>query len=174
MASTQHNLSEHSLSPAEQALAPALKIAIAVAEWNPEVTMALLQGCRDTLLHYGVAEAHIFVEQVPGSYELPLACHWLFQRHQADAVVALGCVVTGETRHDEYINSAVSQSLMMLNLRHQIPFIFGLLTPQNQQQALDRAGGKHGNKGVEAAITAIKMAALHKKMFLDSGRKLGY
>jgi len=145
-----------------------LSFGIAVSDWNQEITHTLLKGCLESLEQHGAKTADIQVVHVPGSYELPKAADWLANMEwvdegndsvrMVDAVVCLGCVITGETRHDEYINSAVAQGVMQLNLSYDIPFIFGVLTPSTMQQALDRAGGKHGNKGVEAAITAIKMA----------------
>jgi 6,7-dimethyl-8-ribityllumazine synthase len=133
------------------------KIAIVQSLWNEEVTSKLREGCIEALLKHGVKEKNIYVSNVPGAYELPLGALHAEQCFRPDAVICLGCVVKGETKHDEYINNAVAQGLMSLNLEFAKPFIFGLLTPNNQEQALERAGGKHGNKGVEAAITALQM-----------------
>ena len=139
-----------------------MKIGIVVSEWNPEVTHLLYGGAVMTLLEHGCQEENIIQSTVPGSYELTVAAQWLAERGDLDAVICLGCVIQGETRHFDFICQAVSTGLTDLSIKFSIPFIFGLLTPDNQDQALARAGGKHGNKGVEAAVTAIKMVDLRK------------
>ena len=136
---------------------PEGQFGIVVSEYHEEITSALLQGAIDTLLSHEVKQENIHVKYVPGAYELPLGCLLLNKKHGLDAVIALGCVVKGETDHDKYINHAVAQGLMDLNLKYAKPFVFGLLTPNTMQQALDRAGGKYGNKGAECAIAALKM-----------------
>lgn len=133
------------------------RFALIVAEWNEEVTEALAQGAFDTLVKNGVKEENIVKTYVPGSYELSFASQVFAQREGIDAVIAIGCVIQGETKHNDYINHAVAQGLTNVSLKYNKPVIFGVLTPNTQQQALDRAGGIHGNKGDEAAITAIKM-----------------
>lgn len=135
---------------------------IVVAEWNPEITMALSKGAVETLLKHGAKQANVKVKFVPGSFELPLGAQYFAEHENVDAVIVLGCVIQGETRHFDYICSGVTQGIMDLNLKYNKPFIFGLLTTLSQQQALDRAGGIHGNKGDEAAVTAIKMVALKR------------
>ena len=141
-----------------------LKFGIVVSEWNTKITHALYDGCLETLLKHGAQEDNIEVIQVPGSFELTAGARMLVQRHGCDAVICLGCVITGETKHNEYINMAVAQGLTNLSAATGRAFIFGLLTPENEQQALDRAGGKYGNKGVEAAVTAIRMADTKKQL----------
>lgn len=141
-----------------------MKFGIVVAEWNPEVTFALANGAVETLKKHGAKEENILIKYVPGSFELPLGAQYLTEYGNVDAVVILGCVIQGETRHFDYICEAVSQGTKDLNLKYNKPFIFGLLTTNNQQQALDRAGGKHGNKGDEAAVTAIKMLHLKESL----------
>ncbi|KAB7732017.1 6,7-dimethyl-8-ribityllumazine synthase [Rudanella paleaurantiibacter] len=136
------------------------RFALVVAEWNEEVTEALFEGAYQTLLNHGAQPDHIIRANVPGSYELTTAANWLAQRADIDAVIAIGCVIQGETKHNDYINHAVAQGLTNVSLKTNKPVIFGVLTPNTQQQALDRAGGIHGNKGDEAAITAIKMLKL--------------
>ena len=128
-----------------------------VSSYYEEITGALQKGCLETLLKYGVKQKHIFVQSAPGTFELPLAAKWMWGKKKADAVICLGCVIKGDTDHDLYINQAVSNAIMQLGLQTGAPFIFGVLTPNNMQQAKDRAGGKHGNKGVEAAIAALSM-----------------
>jgi 6,7-dimethyl-8-ribityllumazine synthase len=133
---------------------------IAVAEWNKHITFELLKGCMETLIKHGVSENDIHVHFVPGTFELPFAGKKLAQQHHLAGVICLGCVIKGETDHDIYIKTSVVNALQTLNIEFDIPFIFGVLTPNNEAQALDRAGGKHGNKGVEAAVTALKMSAI--------------
>ncbi len=149
--------------------AKGMKFGIVSAEWNLEITNALFQGAYQTLIKHGTLEQDILVKTVPGSFELPLGAQYLAEYAQVDAVICLGCVIQGETRHFDFICDAVAKGITDLNLKYNLPFIFGVLTPDTMQQAIDRAGGKHGNKGDEAAITAIKMLTL-KKSF-DKGKK---
>lgn len=137
------------------------RFAIIVSEWNTEVTGALYTGAFDTLVTYGVQESNIVSIQVPGSFELSLGAQKLAQREDIDAVICLGCVIQGETRHFDFICQAVADGITNVSLKYNKPVIFGVLTPNTQEQAMDRAGGKHGNKGDEAAITAIKMLAIN-------------
>lgn len=140
--------------------AESMRFGIVVAEWNLEVTGALANGAVNTLKKHGATEENILVKYVPGSFELPLGGQYFAEMENVDAVILLGCVIQGETRHFDFICDGVTQGTIQLNLKYNKPFVFGLLTTLNQQQALDRAGGKHGNKGDEAAVTAIKMVAL--------------
>ncbi|MEA5257044.1 6,7-dimethyl-8-ribityllumazine synthase [Arcicella aquatica] len=135
------------------------KFALVVAEWNEEVTNALAAGAHKTLLAYGAKEENVIRVNVPGSYELTFAAQKMAQKADIDAVICIGCVIQGETKHNDYINNAVAQGLTTVSLKYDKPVIFGVLTPNTEQQALDRAGGIHGNKGDEAAITAVKMLA---------------
>jgi 6,7-dimethyl-8-ribityllumazine synthase len=160
MSSANKNLSEY--NAADIPSAEGMRFGIVVSDWNTSITHALLDGCREALLQHGATENNLHILHVPGSYELPFGAKLLLGSQSLDAVICLGCVITGETKHNEYINSSVAQALIMLGLTANVPCIFGVLTPDNEQQALDRAGGKHGNKGVEAAVTAIEMAALKK------------
>jgi len=139
-----------------------IKIGIVAAEWNAEVMDVLLEGALQTLASEGVSDANVHVIRVPGTFELPTGADLLLRTENIDGVICLGCVVKGDTRHDEYINSAVSHGLTILSLTVHKPVIFGVLTTENMQQAEDRAGGKHGNKGVEAAITALRMVQLFR------------
>ncbi len=141
-----------------------MKIGIVVAEWNSEITFALCRGAIETLIQHGVQEKNIVVEYVPGSYELSVGSQWLAARNDIDAVIALGCVIQGETRHFEFICQAVSQGITNVSLKYNKPVIFGVLTTDTQQQARDRSGGKHGNKGVEAAVTALKMCEMARRI----------
>lgn len=133
------------------------KFGIVVSEWNEEITESLYKGAVETLLKHGVKTYNIFRKNVPGSFELSLGAQWLAEVDEIDAVICLGCVIQGETRHFDFICDAVAHGITNVSLKYNKPVIFGVLTPNDQQQALDRAGGKHGNKGDEAAITAIKM-----------------
>jgi len=158
MASIFKNLSDYNFHSVPDA--SDMSFGIVVSEWNIEVTQALLDGCLKTLKKHGAKDENISVHFVPGSFELTLGAQLLAESTGIKAIIALGCVIQGETRHFDFICHGVSQGLTNLNIKYNKPFIFGVLTPSNQQQALDRAGGKHGNKGDEAAITAIKMVAL--------------
>ena len=137
--------------------AEGMHIGIVTAEWNFEITGALMQGAIDTLKKHGVKDEDIVSKFVPGTFELPLGGQYFAEHDNVDAVILLGCVIQGETRHFDYICEGVAQGTKDLNLKYNKPFIFGVLTTNDQQQALDRAGGKHGNKGDEAAVTAIKI-----------------
>ncbi|MBK8722622.1 MAG: 6,7-dimethyl-8-ribityllumazine synthase [Saprospiraceae bacterium] len=133
---------------------------IVVADWNKEITHKLFEGCYDTLLLHHADKDKIHVYQVPGSFELPSGSKLLMNKFKVDVVICLGCVIKGDTSHDDYINNAVAQGLTQLSILSGKPQIFGLVTTNNLQQAIDRSGGVHGNKGVEAAYTAIRMAQL--------------
>lgn len=130
---------------------------IVVAEWNETITGALLEGAIETLLEQGSQRENIKVHYVPGTFELSLGAQCLAQNDLIDAVICLGCVIQGETRHFDFICDAVANGITNVGLKFNKPVIFGVLTTDTMQQALDRAGGKHGNKGEEAAITAVKM-----------------
>ena len=136
------------------------KFGVVYSEWNYEVTNALKEGALKTLLANGAKQENILIKTVPGSFELTLGAQYLAEFTEVDAIICLGCLIQGETRHFDFICDAVAKGITDLNIKYNQPFIFGVLTPENQQQALDRAGGKHGNKGDEAAITAIKMLSL--------------
>ena len=158
MASSLKNLSDY--DPTTIPEGSNLKFGIVVSQWNEEITAALLEGALNTLERHGVSRSNILVRTVPGSFELPYGARSVAEQFTPHAVICLGCVIQGETRHFEYICQGVTKGITDLNLDHDIPFIFGVLTTDNLQQAKDRAGGKHGNKGVEAAITALKMTTL--------------
>lgn len=134
-----------------------LRIAIVTAEWNEAITGALYQGAYQSLLAHGVKKSHIISKQVPGSFELTLGALWLAEQKEIDAVICLGCVIQGETPHFDYICQAVANGITQVNVKTRKPVIFGVLTTLNQKQAEERAGGKYGNKGEEAALTALKM-----------------
>ncbi|MDP3643581.1 MAG: 6,7-dimethyl-8-ribityllumazine synthase [Bacteroidota bacterium] len=156
------NLSEYDLTSVPSATG--MKFGIVVAEWNYEITGALARGAIDTLKIHGAKDENIILKHVPGSFELTLGAQFMAEFTDVDAVIILGCVIQGETRHFDFICNSVTQGITNLNMKYNKPFIFGLLTTGNQQQALDRAGGKLGNKGDEAAITAIKMLTLKREL----------
>lgn len=154
------NLSK--IIPGSLPSAAAMRVGIIVSAWNPEITEALYQGARETLLAAGASEENIIRSVVPGSFELPLGAKWMLEKEKVSAVICLGCVIQGETRHFDFICHAVSNGIMQLQIESSTPVIFGVLTTDTLAQARDRSGGKHGNKGVEAAATAIHMVALRR------------
>jgi len=156
------NLSQYDLETVPSAAE--MKFGIVVAEWNYEITGALAQGAVDTLKKHGAKDENIILKHVPGTFELTLGAQYLAEFTPIDAIIVLGCVIQGETRHFDFICNGVTQGITSLNMKYNKPFIFGVLTTDNQQQALDRAGGKLGNKGDEAAVTAIKMIALKNEL----------
>ncbi len=160
MSSTLKNLSDFSHLQVKSAAG--LKFAIVVSQWNAEVTGALLNGAYKGLLDHGAQEENIALIEVPGSFELVAGSDIALRNKGLDAVITLGCVIQGETRHFDFICDAVANGIAQVGIQHNKPVIFGVLTTDNLEQALDRAGGKHGNKGEEAAITAIQMAHIHK------------
>lgn len=136
------------------------RYAIIVADWNSDITFALAQGAVDTLVKHGVREDSILLIHVPGTVELTYAASKVMQEQDVDAIIVIGCVIQGDTPHFDYVCQSVTQGVTKLNTKGMVPVIFSVLTTLNKQQALDRAGGKLGNKGVEGAITAIRMANL--------------
>src|SRR5678815_1148290 len=133
------------------------KFAIVVAQWNEDITEALYEGAVASLIAHGVKKSNIVRKNVPGSFELSLGGLWMAEEKGIDAVLCLGCVIQGDTPHFDYICQAVAYGITEAGLKTRKPVIFGVITTLNKQQALDRAGGKYGNKGEEAALTAIKM-----------------
>jgi len=139
------------------------RVAILVSKWNQEITFALADGAIEVLTAAGVKAENILRLEVPGSYELPMGAEMaLHQGPNLHGVICLGCVIQGETRHFEFISQAVAQGVMRVAIDHQKPVIFGVLTPDIHQQALDRAGGKYGNKGEEAAVALLEMIDLQE------------
>jgi len=156
MSTANKNLSDYNIAAMPDATP--YRFGIVVAEWNTEVTSKLLQGAYNTLQRHGAADENIIVVHVPGSFELTIGASTLLSQKLVDAVIVLGVVIQGETRHFDFICQGVTQGVTQLNIQYNKPVIFGLLTTDNMQQAIDRAGGKHGNKGDEAAVAAIQMA----------------
>jgi 6,7-dimethyl-8-ribityllumazine synthase len=173
MASHLKNLSEFDASKLPNA--DDMIFGIVVSDWNPKITHTLYDGCYHTLVENGAKKKNIHTIQVPGAFELPIAAKLLLNKYPTlDAVICLGCVIKGDTKHDDYINQSVAVGLTQLGLASNKPIIFGLLTTNDEQQAVDRAGGKHGNKGIEAAITAIRMADLRQELVQNKKGAIGF
>lgn len=161
MATANTNLSNYDKSALPNATD--FKIGIVVSEWNSDVTNRLLEGALQTLTDCGVSQQNISVHRVPGSFELIFAAKKV-QSSGVDAVITIGCVIQGETKHFDYVCAGVTHGMKDLNIQHTTPVIFCVLTDNNKQQSLDRSGGKHGNKGVEAAVTALKMIDFNRSI----------
>lgn len=162
MATAFHNLSDY--NPESVPNAEDMRFGIVVSEWNEEVTGALMQGAVETLRKHGAKEERIRVMTVPGSFELVFGASQMVKSRMFDAVIAIGCVVRGDTPHFDYICVGTTEGLALLNKDYDVPVIYGLLTCNTMQQALDRCGGSLGNKGDECAITAIKMVEYKRKL----------
>ena len=161
MATKNHNLSDYDINSVPSA--QGMKIGIVVAEWNENITAALLDGAVSTLKKHGVADEDINVMTVPGSFELIYGASQMVKTG-VDGVIAIGCVIRGDTPHDRYICQGTTYGLSRLNATQDVPVIYGLITTLDMQQAEDRAGGKMGNKGDECAVTAIKMVDFARKI----------
>ena len=170
MSSADKNLSHLEGTPVGSA-AP-YKFGIVYAAWHHQVTGALLEGAKKTLLQYGADANNLVIKEVPGTFELTLGAQYLAEMTPVDAIICIGCVIQGETKHFDFICDAVAKGITNLNVAYRLPVIFGVLTPNTMEQAMDRAGGKHGNKGDEAAITAIKMLELRDSF--KSGNSVGF
>ena len=161
MATVNNNLSNYDKTTIPNA--KNFRFGMVVSEWNPKITEGMFQGAFDALLDCGVIKENIVRWNVPGSFELVYGCKKMQQSYpMLDAIIAIGSVIEGETKHFDYVCEATTNGIMQLNLQNEIPIMFCVLTDRTLQQAIDRSGGKHGNKGVEAAIAAIKMAQLRK------------
>ena len=161
MATELNNLSSY--DPQSVPSGNGKRVGIVVSEWNSSVTGNLLRGAFDTLVKFGVSSDDIVIEHVPGSFELTYGAKLLIEKANVDSVIILGCVIQGETPHFTFVCNSVTDGTTQLNLTQNVPVIFGLLTTNTLDQAKARAGGRHGNKGDEAAITALKMIALKGK-----------
>lgn len=158
MATSLKSLSDNNVSGIKDI--SGARFGLVVSEWNEEVTEALYSGAFETLLKLGAQRENIERINVSGSFELTLGAQWMAKRDDIDAVITLGCVIQGETKHFDFICQAVATGITDVNLKYDKPVIFGVLTTNDQKQAMDRAGGKHGNKGDEAASTAVKMLSI--------------
>lgn len=161
MATAYHHLSDYDAASIPST--EGMRFGIVVADWNDRYTYAMAEAAIDTLRTHGVSESDIIVKHVPGSFELVYGATWMTQNLGVDAVIAIGCVIRGDTPHFDYICQGTTQGLAELNLRGEIPVIYGLLTCNTPEQAEARTGGVLGNKGTECAVTAIKMVAYGKK-----------
>ena len=139
-----------------------MRIGIVVSEWNPQITDNLLKGCLNALSEFGASLDRIHVINVPGSFELAMGAQLLIKSKSPEAVICLGSIIRGETPHFEFVSNACAQGIMDVGIKNNVPVIFGVLTDNNMEQAVARSGGALGNKGVEAAMTAVKMVALSR------------
>ena len=171
MASALKNLSSY--EEQEMPDGSTYSIGIIVSDYHHDITHALYDGAFETLTKHGVKEENIHTLQVPGAFELPAGARLLSGKHKLDAVICLGCVIKGDTPHNDYINQSVALALQQMTVASGRPYIFGLLTPNTHEQALERAGGKHGNKGIECAVAALRMAHLNKA-FADPEKRIGF
>jgi len=165
MASAEKNLSDFKQTPL--LIKEDAEIGIIVSEWNEEITGALAEGALKTLQKNGIKAENIRLKYVPGTYELALGAQWMLEYTDVQAVLCLGCVIQGETRHFDFICDAAANAIAKVGLDYHVPVIFGVLTTDNQQQARDRSGGKYGNKGDEAAMTALKMISLENTLYSE-------
>ena len=140
--------------------AKSFRFGIVVSEWNSEITKNLQKGAIETLLDCGATKDNIISWDVPGSFELVYGCRKMIQSQKIDVIIAIGNVIQGETKHFDFVCEGVTQGIVDLNIKYEIPVIFCVLTDNTKQQSLDRSGGKLGNKGIECAVAAVKMAAL--------------
>ena len=161
MATAYHNLSDYDFNSVPDA--SDMRFGIVVSEWNYNITGALLAGAVKTLQTHGAKEENILVQHVPGSFELTFGSAQMIQSGKVDAVIAIGCVVRGDTPHFDYICEGVTAGLSQLNVTGDTPVIFGLITTNNLEQAQERSGGRLGNKGDECAVTALHMIAQFPK-----------
>ena len=138
------------------------RFGIVVSEWNPDITENLYLGAEQALIENGVTKDNILRWDVPGSFELIYGCKHMLETQKLDAIIAIGNVIQGETKHFDFVCDGVTQGIKDLNIKYDVPVIFCVLTDNTRQQSIDRSGGKHGNKGIECAIAAIKMAALRE------------
>ncbi len=158
MATAQHNLSNY--DPTSVPSGAGLRFALVVSEWNITITDALRRGAKETLLKHGVADSDILEAWVPGSFELASGAQFLLEKGGLHGVICLGSVVRGETPHFDFVCQGTTQGIMAVGLKFSVPVIFGVLTDDTLEQAQDRSGGKHGNKGIDCAVAALKMAAV--------------
>jgi len=162
MATAIKNLSHYDINTIPNAAN--MRFGIVVSEWNEKITKGLLEGALTALKENGANEDNIIIQFVPGSFELPLGAQHLFEAKNVDGVICLGSVVQGETKHFDFVCHGTTQGIMDVSLKYDRPVIFGLLTDNTMQQAIDRSGGKYGNKGVDCALACIKMIEAKKQL----------
>ena len=152
--------------------ANSFRFGMVVSEWNPTITKNLEKGAIDTLIDCGATKENIISWEVPGSFELVFGCKKMIESQKVDAVIAIGNVIQGDTKHFDFVCEGVTQGIVDLNMNYDVPVIFCVLTDSTKQQSIDRSGGKLGNKGIECAVAAIKMAALKKRT--QKGEHIGF
>jgi 6,7-dimethyl-8-ribityllumazine synthase len=162
------NLEEFQLTQPDK-----IKVGLVVASWNNKITDRLTSGATQALKKYGVLDENIQIHYVPGTFELPLGAQYLLDKNVVDGVICIGCVIQGETKHFDYVCQGATNGIMSIGLRYNKPATFCVLTDQNEQQSIDRSGGKHGNKGTECAISFLKMIEL-KKSITSRDQKIGF
>ena len=172
MATENKNLSEYNKDVVPNGAG--FKIGIVVSEWNYNVTGNLLKGALEAFADNGVKEENIIVKHLPGTYELPLGSQLLLEHKELDGVLAIGSVIQGETKHFDFVCEAATQGIKDVSLKYNKPVIFCVLTDNTMQQAIDRSGGKHGNKGIECAVACLKMIGLQKDLTKPTERKMGF
>ena len=150
-----------------------IKVGLVVSKWNNKITERLKEGAVNTLISSGIMKDNIKIHYVPGTFELPLGAQFLLDKNTVDGVICIGCVIQGETKHFDYVCQGATNGIMSIGLRFNKPATFCVLTDQNEQQSIDRSGGKHGNKGVECAISCLKMIEL-KQTMNSSDQKIGF
>jgi 6,7-dimethyl-8-ribityllumazine synthase len=165
MATINKNLSDYDKNSIPNA--KDFRFGIVVSEWNDSITEGLYKGAIEALLENQVPAQHIIRWNVPGSFELIYGSKKMLQTQNVDAVIAIGCVIQGQTKHFDFVCEGVTQGIKDLNVQTDIPVIFCVLTDNTMQQSIDRSGGIHGNKGTEAAIAAIKMAYIRQQASLS-------
>jgi 6,7-dimethyl-8-ribityllumazine synthase len=162
MATEHHNLSYFNEKDVPNG--PEFKLGIVVSEWNSDITLNLLKGAKETLLERGVQDSNILIHFVPGTFELALGSQFLFENTDVDGIIAIGVVIQGETKHFDFVCQGATRGIMDVGLKYNKHISFCVLTDLNIQQSIDRSGGKHGNKGVECAIAALKMIQLQRNL----------
>jgi len=167
MATANKNLSHLESVPLSEP--SKIKIGIVVSEWNESITNNLLEGAISALKENKIAEKNIIVHRVPGTFELPLGAQYLLENNLVHGVITIGCVIQGETKHFDFVCQGATQGIVQVGLRYNKPVSFCVLTDENKQQSIDRSGGKHGNKGIECAISCLKMIQLKEEIQKPSG-----
>ncbi|HRY99189.1 MAG TPA: 6,7-dimethyl-8-ribityllumazine synthase [Bacteroidales bacterium] len=165
MSTAHQNLSSYDAATLPRA--EGLRIGIVVSDWNVRVTGALLEGAVALLTAQGIAAKDLIIRRVPGSFELAFAAQLLAEHTDVEAILCLGCIIQGETRHFDFVAQGVTQGIGRVSLDYHLPVIFGVLTTETLEQALERSGGRHGNKGTEAAVTALRMIDLQRSLEVD-------
>ena len=171
MASVGNNLSKENKFPISNP--EKLNIGIVISEWNGHITERLLNGTLSVLENSGIKSENIIVKKVPGTFELPLGAQYMLDKNLVDGIICIGCVIQGETKHFDFVCQGATNGIMSLGLKYNKPVIFCVLTDENEKQSLDRSGGKYGNKGIECAVSCLKMIELKSKIS-SPDKKIGF